>query len=375
MPHHIHLFASTIPSPPFCMLSSPGVCVCRPHNMYLHSALVQSRAINRRLPSKVKEANYYFSCEAAVALSVSFCINFAVICVFAKGFFNEACAEQGMGLLDGECTDSIGLSTAGDALRGLLGGAAQTVWAIGLLASGQSSTMAGVTAGQYIMSGFIQIQLKPWQRIIVTRSIALVPSVAVALSSLGQQTTLDATNQAVNVVQSVLIPFAILPLLHFTSSKRLMGQFVNTRKQMAVGWSFAVLVIGINIFLVASTVTGASGGVWVGFVVGVLLYLAMLSVIVTDELKMVWGFMRSLVRRLKGRAADGGNDGGGLGGLCGWGEDAEDEATREARLRSSGVTSPASPGEQSVEEEETAVEEEETAVVSIPLPQTVTVAT
>ena len=290
--------------------------------MYLHSALVQSRAINRRLPSKVKEANFYFSCEAAMALTVSFCINFAVICVFAKGFFDESCAEQGMGLLQGECTDSIGLSTAGDALRGLLGGAAQTVWAVGLLASGQSSTMAGVTAGQYIMQGFVMIQLKPWQRIIVTRSIALVPSVAVALSSLGQQTTLDATNQAVNVVQSVLIPFAILPLLHFTSSKRLMGHFVNSRKQMAVGWSFAVLVIGINIFLVASTVTDSSPGVWVGFVLGVILYLAMVGLLVREELTLVWGWLVALARRLRVTVAGGGARGG-WRGLCGEGEDAE----------------------------------------------------
>ena len=225
--------------------------------MYLHSALVQSRHINRRVPSKVKEANFYFSIEATVALAVSFSINMAVICVFARGFFDETCAEQGMGLLDGECTDSIGLSTAGDALKGLLGGAAQTVWAIGLLASGQSSTMTGVTAGQFIMSGFMRLQMKPWQRIILTRSIALVPSVAVALSSLGEATTLDATNQAVNVVQSVLIPFAILPLMRFTSSRRLMGHFVNSWKQLVVGWTFAALVIGINVFLVASTLAQA----------------------------------------------------------------------------------------------------------------------
>ena len=273
----------------------------RPHNMYLHSALVQSRAINRRLPSKVSEANFYFSLEALVALAVSFSINFAVVCVFARGFFNEECAQQGMGLLDGQCSDDIGLSTAGDALRGLLGGAAQTVWAVGLLASGQSSTMTGVTAGQYVTNGFLQLRLKPWQRLMLTRSIALVPSVAVALSSLGQTTTLDATNQAVNVVQSVLIPFAILPLLHFTSDKRLMGAFVNTGWMMALGWTFAALVIAINVYLVASTLSDAavSSGVWVAFCFGTLLYLALIVLLVREELQRSWLWTMRLPARVK----------------------------------------------------------------------------
>ena len=330
--------------------------------MYLHSALVQSRQVNRRLPSKVKEANFYFSIEATIALSVSFAINFAVVCVFARGFFDDDCAENGEGLLDGQCTDSIGLSTAGDALRGLLGGAAQTVWGIGLLASGQSSTMTGVTTGQYVMSGFLSMQLKPWQRIILTRSIALVPSVAVALSSLGEQTTFDATNQAVNVVQSVLIPFAILPLLHFTSSRRLMGSFVNTRVQMAVGWTFAVVVIAVNFFLVASTLSdaGVVGGVWVAFVCGAVLYLCMIGAMVKDEMAAGWRWVEEGVKRLREAGMGGGGGGGGVGsGGVDVGTDAA--AGREARLRS-GVSSPASPASSESKEEEKEEEEEGVAM-------------
>ena len=328
--------------------------------MYLHSALVQSRQVNRRLPSKVKEANFYFTIEAAVALAVSWSINFAVICVFAKGFYSEDCAVNGMGLLNGECTDTIGLSTAGDALHGLLGSAAQTVWGIGLLASGQSSTMTGVTTGQYVMSGFLSMQLKPWQRILLTRSIALVPSVAVALSSLGRQTTFDATNQAVNVVQSVLIPFAILPLLHFTSNPRLMGHFVSSRKQMALGWSFAVAVIGVNFFLVASTLldAGVTGGVWVAFVCGSVLYLAMIGALVTDEMTAVWKWGVGGIKRWRGErglGADGRGVGLGLDGVDG----GEEAVEGEARLRSwaSSPASPASPRSRDEKEAEDELEE------------------
>ena len=294
-------FLPTVQS--YAILQAVGLIgsIVMPHNMYLHSALVQSRQVNRRSVARVKEACFYFSLEAAVALAVSFAINFAVVCVFARGFFDEQCAQQGMGLVDGQCVDTIGLGTAGDVLKGLLGSSAQVVWAIGLLASGQSSTMTGVTTGQYVMSGFVAISLKPWQRIILTRSIALVPSVSVALASLGDESRLDATTQAVNVVMSVLIPFAILPLLHFTSQPRLMGGAVNSAWMKCVGWGFAALVLGINIYLVVVTLQGAgvSGGAWVGFGAAALLYVCMVSLLVQDEAAAVARWLRGAPPRLR----------------------------------------------------------------------------
>ena len=296
-------FIPTVQS--YAILQAVGLIgsIVMPHNMYLHSALVQSRQVNRRSIARVKEANFYFSLEAAVALAVSFAINFAVVCVFARGFFDEECAKQGMGLVDGQCVDTIGLGTAGDVLRGLLGSAAQTVWAIGLLASGQSSTMTGVTTGQYVMSGFLAIHMKPWQRIILTRSIALIPSVSVALASLGEQSTLDATSQAVNVVMSVLIPFAILPLLHFTSSRRLMGSFVNSLWMMALGWGFAVLVMGINFYLVIVTLQGAgvNGGAWVGFSLGAIVYVCMVALLVKDDAREALQWARAKLATVRSR--------------------------------------------------------------------------
>ena len=134
-----------------------------------------------------------------MALFVSFLVNASVLAVFAHAFFDETCALDGQALLNGVCTTGVGLSNAGDALRDALGGAAQIVWAIGLLASGQSSTMTGVTTGQFVMTGFCQLQWKPWQQLMVTRSIAIVPALIVGVSAAENQTVLDFLNECINV--------------------------------------------------------------------------------------------------------------------------------------------------------------------------------
>uniref|UniRef100_H3G794 Uncharacterized protein n=1 Tax=Phytophthora ramorum TaxID=164328 RepID=H3G794_PHYRM len=200
--------------------------IIMPHNIFLHSALVQARKIDTRSPGRVKEANFYFSLEAALALFVSFLINSAVICVFASSFFTGYCQE-------------IGLSEAGEAVREALGGYAKVVWAIGLLTSGQASTMTGTYAGQFVMEGFLDIRIAAWKRVALTRAVALVPAVIVALISQHRQFKSDRFNELLNVLQSVQLPFALLPLLAFTASKRLMGPlFVNTR------WVAVALIVG-----------------------------------------------------------------------------------------------------------------------------------
>ncbi|KAH7468730.1 hypothetical protein KRP22_011820 [Phytophthora ramorum] len=289
--------------------------IIMPHNIFLHSALVQARKIDTRSPGRVKEANFYFSLEAALALFVSFLINSAVICVFASSFFSKQCYElssnpisslygrdiqtscipakaalsSGSAIYDAfsgnvcvfggvfggdvttgimdtvrKCTpcyvdghgassaamafgtpptagycQEIGLSEAGEAVREALGGYAKVVWAIGLLASGQASTMTGTYAGQFVMEGFLDIRIAAWKRVALTRAVALVPAVIVALISQHRQFKSDRFNELLNVLQSVQLPFALLPLLAFTASKRLMGPlFVNTR------WVAVALIVG-----------------------------------------------------------------------------------------------------------------------------------
>jgi len=259
------------------------------HNLFLHSALVQSRQVNRSKSNRIAEAMMYFSIEAFVAIGISFLINLAVVCVFAKGFYDPLCAPDGLARFEGVCSDKVGFTNAAYALQSLLGGSAQIVWAIGLLASGQSSTMTGVQTGQFIMSGFLQLKITPWKRVLLTRSIALVPAVTVALASLGEQTRLDKTTQLINVQMSLVLPFAALPLLHFTSSKEVMGEFVNSTLMNAIGWTFSLTGICINFFLVTDQLQGSSFGIWSLFSVAAFFYISTILYLLQEELMWIYG--------------------------------------------------------------------------------------
>ena len=268
--------------------------IIMPHNMYLHSALVQSRPVNRNLASQIREATFYFSIEAAIALFISLLINCSVVAVFAQSFFLQSCAENEQALRDGVCTDEVGLSNAGDALKGALGSAGQIVWGVGLLASGQSSTMTGVTTGQFVMTGFLKLKLRPWQQLMLTRSIAIVPALLVGVSASGNQTLMDLLDQCINIFMSFQLPFAVLPLLHFTSSTRIMGRFVNRRWMIALGWFSAVLLIPLNISIVFHVVpTGAVGMLAVLGVVCVV-YFGFLCYLSVDDCRRLWCWMRGV---------------------------------------------------------------------------------
>ncbi|CAI5739149.1 unnamed protein product [Hyaloperonospora brassicae] len=259
--------------------------VIMPHNIFLHSALVQSRQVDRHNERNVREANKYFAIEACLALMVSFLINLAVLAVFAKGFFspdctasfdtsgvNTACVSVAIAhdntygrchLASGDegLCQEIGLSQAGTALSGMLGQYADVVWAIGLLAAGQSSTMTGTYAGQFVMEGFLQLQLSPWKRVALTRCVSLVPALTVAI--LSQQTPADSDHmdELLNVLQSIQLPFALLPVLIFTSSRAIMGGFVNNKATVVTGWLLAGLVCVVNLYLIFTKLKTLAFGV------------------------------------------------------------------------------------------------------------------
>ena len=272
--------------------------------MYLHSALVQSRAIDRRSPVKMREANFYFSIESAVALFVSFLINLIVVCVFAAAFFDSTCAQSGTARWpdDGLCKQ-VGLAEAGDALKSALGGAAQTVWAIGLLAAGQSSTMTGTYAGQFVFSGFWDLQIAPWKRMAITRSIALIPAIFVALLSASNSGLADTLDQYLNILQSVQLPFAVLPLLRFTSASSIMGDFANSRWLSAAGWTLSLLFIVSNFYLIADFLVTPDSPIphaaWFYVVVAVVgaAYLAFIASLVWEDALQVWDWARGRERR------------------------------------------------------------------------------
>ena len=186
-----------------------------PHNVFLHSALVQSRKIDPNRKGRVQEALNYYSIEASIALSISFMINLFVTAVFAKGFYGT---EQAHG---------IGLVNAGKYLEEKYGGGLPIlyIWGIGLLAAGQSSTITGTYAGQFIMGGFLNLRLKKWLRALITRSFAIVPTIIVALVFNTSEHSLDVLNEWLNVLQSIQIPFALIPLLTLVANEQIMGVF------------------------------------------------------------------------------------------------------------------------------------------------------
>ena len=278
--------------------------IIMPHNLYLHSALVQSRPLDHSSSAAVREAVYYFTIEAAVALAVSFLINLSVVSVFANAFFDAQCAELGQALVDGQCDAGVGLSNAGDALQTALGSAAQVVWAIGLLASGQSSTMTGVTTGQFVVTGFFSLSWQPWKQMMVTRSIAIIPALIVGVSAAENKTVLDFLNECINVFMSYQLPFAVLPLLHLTSSQRLMGAFANSLWMRAVGWLAGLLLVPLNISIVFHLLTEgeASAAIVAVFAVISVLYAIFLVFLMQDELREARAWLR---KQRKGGAENG----------------------------------------------------------------------
>lgn len=215
-------------------------CIIMPHNVFLHSALVQSRKVDNNKNGRVREALKYYSIESTVALAISFMINVFVTTVFAKGFYGTKIA------------DTIGLENAGQFLQDKYGAMLFPIlyiWGLGLLASGQSSTITGTYAGQFIMGGFLNLRLKKWVRALITRSFAIVPTIIVALFFDTSDSTLDALNELLNVLQSVQVPFALIPLLTLVSKEQVMGVFRIGRALTIITWIVAAFLIAINGYL------------------------------------------------------------------------------------------------------------------------------
>ncbi|KAI4387235.1 hypothetical protein MLD38_005080 [Melastoma candidum] len=235
-------------------------CIIMPHNVFLHSALVQSREVDHNQKGRVQEAMRYYSIESTAALVISFIINLFVTTVFAKGFYGTAVA------------DSIGLVNAGQYLQEKYGGGffpILYIWGIGLLAAGQSSTITGTYAGQFIMGGFLNLRLKKWLRALITRSCAIVPTIIVALIFDTSDGTLDILNEWLNVLQSIQIPFALIPLLCLVSKEQVMGSFKIGPVLKVVSWLVAALVIIINGYLLMDFFSNeVTGAIFATFVLG-----------------------------------------------------------------------------------------------------------
>jgi len=218
-------------------------CVIMPHNLFLHSALVQSRVIQS---GEEEEAIRLFTVESTAAIITSLVINTFVVAVFAKGFYGKP------------GTEGIGLANAGSYLGEEFGHTMRIVWALGLCAAGQSSTMTGAYAGQWVMQGYLQLQVAPWKRALITRSMALVPCLMVAIYFRDRRDGLDVLNGYLNILQSVVLPFAAVPLLSFAGSYRIMGRLALSKPAMGSAWLAMSMTIGANMYLALQQFEGHS---------------------------------------------------------------------------------------------------------------------
>uniref|UniRef100_A0A8D0QQU7 Solute carrier family 11 member 1 n=1 Tax=Sus scrofa TaxID=9823 RepID=A0A8D0QQU7_PIG len=233
--------------------------VIMPHNMYLHSALVKSRQVNRANKEEVREANKYFFIESCIALFVSFIINVFVVSVFAEAFFEktnqqvvDVCRNSSSPHSDlfpeDNSTLAVDIYKGGVVLGCYFGPAALYIWAVGILAAGQSSTMTGTYSGQFVMEGFLNLKWSRFARVILTRSIAIIPTLLVAVFQDVEHLT--GMNDFLNVLQSLQLPFALIPILTFTSLRPVMSEFAN-----GIGWRIAggilvLIVCSINMYFV-----------------------------------------------------------------------------------------------------------------------------
>jgi len=210
-----------------------------PHNLYLHSAIVQTRKIGPDEPSK-REAIRFATFDSTLALLFAFFINAAILILSAATFHfsgNQEVAEIG---------------EAYRLLTPLLGATvASTLFAVALLASGQNSTITGTLAGQIVMEGFLDIRLPPWLRRLITRLIAIVPAVIVT-ALYGEKGT-GALLILSQVILSLQLSFAVVPLVQFTSERAKMGPFTNGPVLKAVAWGVATVIIGLNGWLLVGT--------------------------------------------------------------------------------------------------------------------------
>ena len=201
-----------------------------PHNLYLHSALVQTRKIAADHESKVQACRFNLI-DSAVALNAAFFVNAAILVLAGSTFYSQSAP-----------VDSI--EKAYELLPAFLGPAAPILFGIALLCAGQSSTLTGTLAGQIVMEGFLHLRIAPWLRRLATRLIALIPAVLVLLS-VGESGTQHLLVMS-QVVLSLQLSFAVIPLIHFTSNRANMGDFVNPVWVRVFAWLTAAIIVGLN---------------------------------------------------------------------------------------------------------------------------------
>ena len=220
-----------------------------PHNLYLHSALVQTRRIGQS-ESEKRTACKFNLIDSVVALNGALLVNGAILVLAATVFFSRGIEVTRIEQAHEMLTPLLGASAAG------------ILFGVALLAAGQSSTITGTLAGQIVMEGFLQLRMRPWLRRLLTRVVAIVPAVWVILSA-GEAATYQLLILS-QVILSLQLPFAIIPLIRFTSDPVRMGVFANAAWVKILAWLCAAIIVGLNLWLAWGTLAGVGGAWWLG---------------------------------------------------------------------------------------------------------------
>ena len=236
-------FIPTIPSDTalYIAIGIIGATVM-PHNLYLHSALVQTRKIKRD-DAGIKKALKLNFIDSTIALNLAFFVNAAILVLAATAFFKTG------------RTDVAEIKVAHELLPSFLGTEfAPILFAVALIASGQSSTITGTLAGQIVMEGYLQLRIAPWVRRLMTRLIAIIPAVIVIL--INGEENIDSLLVFSQVILSLQLGFAVIPLIHFTSDKQTMGKFVIKPLVIVLASAIAAVLVYLNIRMVVEQAAG-----------------------------------------------------------------------------------------------------------------------
>jgi manganese transport protein len=217
-----------------------------PHNLYLHSALVQTRKI-AKTKEGIKQALKWSFIDSAVALNVAFLVNAAILILAATTFFKRGMVEVAE------------IKQAHQLLSGLLGSSvAPVLFAVALIAAGQSSTITGTLAGQIVMEGYLRLRINPWMRRLLTRLLAIVPAILVI--AIAGEHEVDSLLILSQVILSMQLGFAIIPLIHFVSDKRTMGDFAIKPIVQVIAWIVTIILVYLNIRMLTNEVSSFFAG-------------------------------------------------------------------------------------------------------------------
>lgn len=218
-----------------------------PHNLYLHSSIVQSRKYDRNNNDDKAQAIKYATIDSNIQLSIAFVINCLLLTLGAALFFGSNADELG------GFYDLYHALKTQPLLGATLGGVMSTLFAVALLASGQNSTITGTLAGQIVMEGFLRFRLPNWLRRLITRSLAIIPVIICLIIFNGNEAKIEQLLVFSQVFLSIALPFTLIPLQLATSNEKLMGPFINKRWVNVISWSLIIILSILNVYLIIQT--------------------------------------------------------------------------------------------------------------------------